>query len=58
VLSRVKISHGLVSAPAASFLESAVAWAVDTTFGFDQGLTASNRWKQFAAFLLAGKIYE
>jgi hypothetical protein len=49
---------GWVSAPAASFLESAVAWAVDTTFGFDQGLTASNRWKQFAAFLLAGKIYE
>lgn len=41
-----------------TFLESAVAWALDSNFGSDQGLTASNRWKQFAAFLLAGRIYE
>jgi hypothetical protein len=40
------------------FLESAVAWAADTNFGLDQGLSSSNPWKRFAVFLLAGKIYE
>jgi hypothetical protein len=41
-----------------TFLESAVAWAADSNFGLNQGLTASNPWRQFAAFLIAGKIYE
>jgi hypothetical protein len=40
------------------FLESAVAWATDSNFGTNQGLSASNPWKRFAVFLLAGKIYE
>jgi hypothetical protein len=35
-----------------TFLESAVAWAADTNFGFDQGLTVSNRWKGLLPFFL------
>ena len=41
-----------------NFLGSAVAWATDSNFGTNQGLSASNPWKRFAVFLLAGKIYE
>jgi hypothetical protein len=41
-----------------TFLESAAAWATTSNFGLDQGLSASNPWKRFAVFLLAGKIYE
>ena len=40
------------------FLESASAWAETSNFGETQGLNADNPWKQFAAFLYAGKIYE
>ncbi|MBD7976580.1 DUF7660 family protein [Serpens gallinarum] len=41
-----------------SFLESAIAWAEASDFGLTQGLSLSNPWKQFAAFLYCGKIYE
>ncbi|MGP0171741.1 DUF7660 family protein [Pseudomonas sp. NCHU5208] len=41
-----------------SFLESAIAWAEASDFGMTQGLSQSNPWKQFAAFLYCGKIYE
>lgn len=41
-----------------SFLESAIAWAEASDFGITQGLSLSNPWKQFAAFLYCGKIYE
>ena len=39
------------------FLESATAWAESTNFGENQGLSG-NPWRQFAAFLYCGKIYE
>jgi hypothetical protein len=41
-----------------AYLESAAAWAVDTNFGATQGLSQSNPWRQFAALLYCGKIYE
>lgn len=41
-----------------SFLEAAIAWADDTDFGVNQGLTAEDPWKRFAVFLYCGKIYE
>ena len=41
-----------------AFLESAIAWAEDSGFGVRQGLSPSNPWGQFAAFLHGGKIYE
>jgi len=40
-----------------AFLESASAWAAATNFGEEQGLSG-NPWRQFAAFLYCGKIYE
>lgn len=40
------------------FLEAAIAWAESTEFGKAQGLSPDNPWKQFAAFLYCGKIYE
>jgi hypothetical protein len=40
------------------FLEGAIAWAEDTNFGGTQGLSAENPWRQFAAFLQCGKVYE
>lgn len=43
----------------ADFLEAATAWAEDTNFGAKLGKeSATNPWKQFAAFLYAGKHYE
>lgn len=41
-----------------SFLEAAVAWARDSAFGRNQGLTNASPWKKFAVFLYCGKIYE
>ena len=41
-----------------SFLGAAIAWADDSRFGVDQGLSATNPWKQFAVFLNCGKYYE
>lgn len=41
-----------------SFLESAIAWAEGSNFGARQGLATASPWKQFAAFLYCGKIYE
>lgn len=41
-----------------AFLEAAIAWAHDSHFGVRQGLDPGNPWKQFAAFLYCGKIYE
>jgi hypothetical protein len=41
-----------------SFLGAAHAWAEDTRFGSDQGLSAASPWKKFAVFLYCGKIYE
>jgi hypothetical protein len=39
------------------FLEAASRWAASTEFGKMQGLSG-NPWRQFAAFLYCGKIYE
>ena len=41
-----------------AFLEAAIAWAEDSHFGSNQGLTPENPWKQFAVFLYCGRIYE
>jgi hypothetical protein len=41
-----------------SFLEGAISWAEDSDFGITQGLDQANPWRQFAAFLYCGKIYE
>jgi hypothetical protein len=41
-----------------SFLEAAIRWAEATQFGTTQGLDPRNPWKQFAVFLVCGKIYE
>jgi hypothetical protein len=40
------------------YLEAAAAWAEASNFGLEQGLPANNSWRRFAAFLLAGRIYE
>ena len=39
------------------FLESAIAWSEDSTFG-DNIKKTENLWKKFALFLYGGKIYE
>lgn len=46
-----------------AFFESAVAWAEDSSFGTRMAfpefeLDGNNPWRSFAAFLMAGKIYE
>ena len=41
-----------------TFLEAAIAWAEDSNFGVNQGLSPENPWGQFASFLYCGKIYE
>lgn len=46
-----------------SFFESAVAWAEDSSFGTEMALPeleldGKNHWRSFAAFLMAGKVYE
>jgi hypothetical protein len=40
------------------FLEAASAWAEATKMGKTLGLPADPTWKNFAAFLYCGKIYE
>jgi hypothetical protein len=40
------------------FFEAAIAWAESTEFGRTQGLSPDEPWRQFAAFLYCGKIYE
>jgi hypothetical protein len=40
-----------------AYLNAASAWAESTTFGEAQGLSG-NPWRQFAASLYCGKIYE
>lgn len=40
------------------FLEAASAWAEDSEFGSNQGLSSASPWRKFAAFLYCGKIYE
>ena len=41
-----------------AYLEAAVAWAEDSSFGVSQGLQGANPWRVFATFLYCGKIYE
>ena len=41
-----------------AYLDAAGRWAETTNFGQTQGLSTANPWRQFAAFLLCGKIYE
>lgn len=41
-----------------TFLEAALAWAKDSKFGRNQGLSENNLWRRFASFLYCGKIYE
>ncbi|MDO9356815.1 MAG: hypothetical protein Q7T55_24165 [Solirubrobacteraceae bacterium] len=40
------------------FLEAASAWAADSAFGTQQGLSLTSPWRKFATFLHSGKIYE
>ena len=41
------------------FLESALAWAEDTSFGRTQGMQEDTSvWQRVAVFLYCGKIYE
>ncbi len=40
------------------FLDGGIAWAEATRCGETQGISTDNPWKQFAAFLYCGKIYE
>lgn len=40
------------------FLEAASAWAEDSAFGSQQGLSLTSLWRKFATFLYSGKIYE
>ena len=40
------------------FLEAASAWAEDSAFGSQQGLSLTSPWRKFATFLYSGKIYE
>jgi len=40
------------------FLDAAVRWAEDSSFGRDQGVPCDNPWRQFATFLYCGKLYE
>jgi len=40
------------------YLESALAWAESTNMGQTQGLSSAPSWREFAAFLYLGKIYE
>ena len=40
------------------FLEAAIAWARDSSFGTSTGSNPPNPWRVFAQFLLAGKAYE
>jgi len=40
------------------FLEAANAWAEDSAFGSQQGLSLTSPWRKFATFLYSGKIYE
>jgi hypothetical protein len=42
----------------ADFLDAAVSWAEDSSFGAQQGLIDAAPWKRFAVFLYCGKIYE
>jgi hypothetical protein len=49
---------GWESSSIESFLEAAIAWAEDSSFGARQGLSASNPWRKFAVFLYCGKVYE
>ena len=46
-----------------SFFKGAVAWAEDSSFGTKMALPeleldGKNNWRSFAAFLMAGKVYE
>ena len=41
-----------------AFLDAALRWAEDSAFGTKQELPEHNPWRQFATFLLCGKIYE
>ena len=50
--------NGWQNSTISGFLESAIAWAEATDFGFSQGLLSSNPWRRFAVFLYCGKIYE
>jgi hypothetical protein len=40
------------------FLDSACAWAEDSTFGAQHGLSEASPWRKFATFLYCGKFYE
>ena len=53
-----RVSSEWQNATLEDFLDSAIAWAEDSDFGIDQGLSSSNPWAQFATFLYCGKIYE
>lgn len=40
------------------FIESAVSWAEDSSFGVRPGPKPENSWTLFAKFLWAGRLYE
>ncbi|MEW8439690.1 MAG: hypothetical protein AB2689_16200 [Candidatus Thiodiazotropha taylori] len=46
-----------------SYLEGAIAWAEDSQFGSkmafpDYEIKSVSEWRKFAAFLMAGRVYE
>ena len=50
-------ANGWENARIEDFLDAASRWAHSTNFGQTRGLSG-NPWRQFAAFLYCGKIYE
>ena len=51
-------ANGWENSTIEGFLDAASRWAGSTNFGETQGLSGANPWRQFAAFLYCGKIYE
>jgi len=51
-------SNGWENHTIEAFLEAAIGWARDSTFGSSQDLSGASPWKLFATFLYCGKIYE
>jgi hypothetical protein len=49
---------GWENASITDFLESASAWAKDSSFGQGNDLGTTSPWRLFASFLYAGKVYE
>lgn len=53
-----EVQNGWENDSIQDFLEAGHAWAQDSAFGANQGLSLASPWKKFAVFLYCGKIYE